>query len=141
MIFWLQTDISHIFQMRYYEALQTKGLQSYKPSKFAKMDPDFILKIWFISVWSQKIKILAGLLMYFISIWSDPILLHKWPKKALCLVLERGFARLGSVKKPLLKTWESKFFCVNTTVHCHVAIISISFEALQGPMLMSSMRV
>ena len=35
-----------------------------------------IWKIWSISVWSQKIKILARLLRYFILIWNDPILLH-----------------------------------------------------------------
>ena len=34
--FILQTDRNQIFQMWYYEALQTKGLQSYKPSKFGK---------------------------------------------------------------------------------------------------------
>ena len=36
LIFWFQTDMNQIFQMRYYEALQIKGLQSYKPSNFTK---------------------------------------------------------------------------------------------------------
>ena len=34
--FSLQIDMNQIFQMKYYEALQIKGMQSYKPSKFAK---------------------------------------------------------------------------------------------------------
>ena len=37
MIFCLQTDMNQIFKMRYYEALQTKELQSYKPSYFTKI--------------------------------------------------------------------------------------------------------
>ena len=36
LILQLQTDMNKIFQMRYYRALQIKGLQSCKPSKFAK---------------------------------------------------------------------------------------------------------
>ena len=34
--FLLQIDMNQIFQMRYYGAFQTKELQIYKPSKFAK---------------------------------------------------------------------------------------------------------
>ena len=37
LIFRLQTNMNQIFWMKYYEALQTKGLQSYKPSKFTKI--------------------------------------------------------------------------------------------------------
>ena len=36
LIFLLQIDINQIFQMRYYGALQTNQLQSYKPSKLDK---------------------------------------------------------------------------------------------------------
>ena len=39
----------------------------------------------FISVWSQKIKILVGLLSCYLSIGSDAVLLHKWPKKRVFL--------------------------------------------------------
>ena len=38
LIFWLKTGMYKVFQMRYYEALQTKGLQIYKPSKFTKTE-------------------------------------------------------------------------------------------------------
>ena len=42
-----------------------------------------------VSVLSQKIKILAGLLKYFFSIWNDPILLPKWPKNVLLLTMDQ----------------------------------------------------
>ena len=35
--FSLQSDMNQIFQMRYYEVLQTKELKSYKSSNFAKI--------------------------------------------------------------------------------------------------------